>query len=117
MSKASIEGHRPPFKNDHVTAAVNDIEDEVLWKAVYCLLCAVFPTLKALRYYNSNIPTMDKIFFLVKQADDALFDSQFLLDDPDQFGSMRGVILSDCEEELDEVVGETNTERHNELLR
>ncbi len=60
---------------------------------------------------------MDKIYFLVKQADDALCDSQFLLDDQDLFGSMRGVVLSDCTEELDEVFGETNTERADELLR
>ncbi len=101
MYEASSEGDHPQyilckaFKNDHVAAAVNDIEDEVFWKAIYCLLCAVFPALKALRYCNSNIPAMDKIYFLVKQADEALFDSQLLLDDQDLFGSMRGVILSD----------------------
>ncbi len=36
----------------------------------------------------------------------ALLDSQLLLDYQDLFGSMRGVILSDCKEELDEVFGE-----------
>ncbi len=30
---------------------------------------------------------------------------------------MRGMILSDCEQELDEVFGETNTERNDEMLR
>ncbi len=60
---------------------------------------------------------MDKIYFLVKQADKALIDSQLLLDIQDRFGSMRGVILSDCEEKLDEVFGETNTEWNDELLR
>ncbi len=39
-----------------------------------------------------------------------------LLDDQDLFGSMRGEVLSDCNEELDEVFGETNTERNYELL-
>ncbi len=60
---------------------------------------------------------MDKIFFLVKQADYALLDSQLLFDDHDLFWSGRGVMLSDCKEELDEVFGETNTESNDELLR
>ncbi len=83
-----------------------------LLSSLCCLSC-----LDALRYCNSNIPTMDKIFFLVKQADDALFDSQLLLDDQDLFGSMRGVVLTDCVEEMDEVFGDTNTERNDEFLR
>ncbi len=117
--KATI--HNPSFsslsKNDRVAAAIADIEDDVFWKAIYFLLRAVFPALKALRYCDSNIPAMDKIYFLVKQADDALHDSQLILDDQDLFGSMRGVVLSNCDEELDEVFGDTNTERTDELLR
>ncbi len=89
----------------------------MFWKAIYCLLCAVFPALKALRYCDSNIPAIDKIYFLVKQADDALHDLQLILDDQDLFGSMRGVVLSNCDEELDEVFSDTNTERTDELLR
>ncbi len=49
-------------KNDCVAAAVNDIEDEVFWKEIYCLLLSIFSALKALRYCDSNIPAMDKIF-------------------------------------------------------
>ncbi len=30
---------------------------------------------------------------------------------------MRGVVLSNCKEELDEIFGETNTQRNDELLR
>ncbi len=60
--KAAI--NNPSFtslsKNDHVAAVVNDIKDEVFWKAIYCLLHAVFPAFKALRYCDSNIPAMDK---------------------------------------------------------
>ncbi len=100
-----------------MAAAVNDIEDEVFWKASHCLLCAVFPALKALRYCTIPISLNKQKNFLVKQADKALIDSQLLLDDRDLFGSMRGVILSDYEEELDEVFGETNAERNDELLR
>ncbi len=60
---------------------------------------------------------MYKIYFLVMHADDALHDLQLLLDDQDLFGSMRGVMLSNCDEELDEVFGDANTERIDELLR
>ncbi len=65
MDEASTEAtiHNPSFaflsKNGQVAAAVNNIEDEVFWKAIYCLLCAVFPALKALRYCNSNAPAME----------------------------------------------------------
>ncbi len=67
-SETSTEGHHPQsilcksFKN--VAAVVNDIQDEIFWKTIYCLLYAVFPAL-ILRYCDSNIPAMDKIFFLV----------------------------------------------------
>ncbi len=60
---------------------------------------------------------MDKVIFLMKQSHDALLDSQQLFDDQDMFGSMKGVILSDWEEDLDEVFGETNSERNDEFLR
>ncbi len=77
----------------------------------------MFPALKTLRYCNSNIPAMDKINLLVKRVDEALFESQKVLEDKDLFGSIRVVILSDCQQDQDEVFGETNTERINKLLR
>ncbi len=89
----------------------------MFWKAIYYLLCAVFPALKALQYCDSNISAMDKIYFLVKQADEALHGLQLLLDDQDLYGSMVGSTLPECEEEFDEVFGETNTERNDEILR
>ncbi len=73
--------------------------------------------MKALQYCDSNIPAMDKIYFLVKQADEALQASQILLDDQDLFGSMRGSSVQECMEEYNEVFGETNTERNDEVLR
>ncbi len=100
-----------------MAATIVDIKDEVFWNAIYCLLCTVFSALKALRYCDSNIPAMDKIYFLVKQADEAQLDLQLILDDQDLFGSMKGVISFDCNEELDEVFGKTITERNDELLR
>ncbi len=77
----------------------------------------MFPALNALPYCNSNIPAMDKIYFLLKQANEALLDSQKLLDDKDLFESTREVVSSDCDQELDEVFGETNTKRNDDLLR
>ncbi len=53
----------------------------------------------------------------MKPVDEALLDSQKLLNDEDLFGSMKGVVLSDCEQELDEIFGETSTERNDEFLR
>ncbi len=53
--EASFKGYHPQpiicksLKNDRAAAAIADIEDEVFWKAIYCLLCAVFPALKALQ--------------------------------------------------------------------
>ncbi len=58
--------HNPSFasllKNDQVAAAVNDIKDEVFWKVICCLLCALFHALKASRYCDSNIPATNKFF-------------------------------------------------------
>ncbi len=121
-SKTSIEDYHPQtilcksFKNDCVSAAVNDIEDGGFWKAIYCLLHTVFPSLKAVKYCDFNIAAMDKIYYLMKQADEALINSQLLHDDRDCLDHEE-IDLSDCKEELDEVLGETNTERIVELLR
>ncbi len=95
--KATI--YNPSFaslsRNDHVAAAIKDIEDEEFWKAR--LLSAVFPSTKALWHCDSNIPAMDKIFFIVKAAATVLLDSQKFHEIEDLFGAMRGVILSNCE--------------------
>ncbi len=60
--KATI--HNPSIaifsKHDCVAAAIKDIVDD-FWKAIYCLLHAVVPALKALQYCTYNIPSMDKI--------------------------------------------------------
>ncbi len=62
-------------KNACIVLAVKDIEGEVFWKGIFCLLRAVFPALKALRYCDSSIPATDKIFFLVMRADKAIDNS------------------------------------------
>ncbi len=65
--KATIQGaaFKSVAKNARVVLTVEDIEDEVFWKSIFCSLKAVIPALKALRYCDSNVPAMDKIFFLV----------------------------------------------------
>lgn len=50
--------------NSKVTLAIQDVEDKVLWKAIYVLLWAEFPTLKALQFCNSTTPAVDKIYYL-----------------------------------------------------
>lgn len=54
--------------NNKVELAVKDIDNKVFWKAIYILLRAVFHALKMLRYCDSNIPAMDKIFHLIKRG-------------------------------------------------
>ncbi len=50
------------------------------------------------------------MYFLVKQGDEALLDSQKMFDDKDHFGPLRCIVLSECNKELDEVFGDTHTE-------
>ena len=68
--------HRVMFrdlaKNDKVRAAVIDIENEVLFKALNILSHAVFPAIHALCFADYNIPMMDKIFFFSKRTQMAL---------------------------------------------
>ncbi len=66
----------------------------------------MFPALKALRYCDSNIPAMDKIFFLLMREDKAIDNSASILNDEDLFGSPDNLVITGCEEELDEVFGE-----------
>ncbi len=60
---------------------------------------------------------MDENFFLVKQVDEALLDSQLFLMIRIYLGQWGEWFLSDCKEELDEVFGETNTERNDAFLQ
>ncbi len=68
----------------------------------------MFPTLKSFDDCISNILAIDKIFFLVKHTGKALIESQNLLDDEELFGPVKGVMIADCDLELDEVFGESN---------
>ncbi len=94
--KATI--HSPAFSsvahNSRVALSIQDIEDEKFWKAIYCLLRAVFPALKALCYCDANFPAMDKVFYLAYRANDAILKSAMDLDDVGLFGPMQKTEIS-----------------------
>ncbi len=87
--------------------ASKDIEDDVFWRAIFCLLKAIFPAPKALQFCDSNHPAMDKIYFLLHQADCALKKSSSMLDDECLFGSSSRSALTCCNEVLEEIFAET----------
>ena len=89
--------------NDRVRSAVMDIEDKAFWKALYTLVRAVFPAIRALRYCDSNTPAMDKIFHLSYRTTCAIEHSCEKLNDADLFGPIHGDI--DLEREQIEVFG------------
>ncbi len=106
--------HSPAFQtlahNARVALAVQDIENSQFWRAIYCLMRAVFPALCAMRYFNANIPIMDKIYYLVKRVDYALLSSQPNLNDEGMFGPMNGAIFDGVSNELSTVFGESGEE-------
>lgn len=65
--------HGPLFQtlthNAMVALAVQDIENSQLWKAIYCLMRAVFLAICALKYCDAKIPAMDKVYYFVKRQD------------------------------------------------
>ncbi len=79
-------------------------------------LRAVFPALKALRYCDSNVLAMDKIFFLVKRADAAIEISSSMFNDEELFGCPENCARTGCEEELDEVFRERGVEYERYVL-
>ena len=102
--------HNPKFaeldlvkKNVRVRCAVMDIKHENFWKSAYYVLRAVFPALRALRYCDSNVPSMDKLCYLSHRVTIALQLSADKLNDPKFFSS-----LEDDEgiAELEQVFGE-----------
>ena len=76
--------------NDRVRSAVIDIEDKTFWKAIYALLRAVFPALRALRYRDGNTPAMDKIYHLSHRTSIAIEKSCENFNDIDLFGPIEG---------------------------
>ncbi len=59
-----------------------------------------------MRNYDANIPTMEKINYLVKRADHALLSSQPILIDKGSFGSMNGEFCDGVNNKLGTHFGE-----------
>ncbi len=106
--------HSPVFQtiaqNARVALTVQDIENSQFWRAIYCLMRAVFPALCTMRYCDANLPTMDKIYYLVKRVDYALLSSQPILNDEELFGSIYGALCEGVSNELSTAFGETGQE-------
>ncbi len=92
--------------NNEVMLAIQDIKDEVFWKVISVLLQAVFPLLKELHYSDVNVPAIDKIFHLVKMAEDAILSSTNDLDDETICGLCCPAFLMGCEDEMDRIYGQ-----------
>ncbi len=45
-----------------------------------------------MRYCDANVPTMDKVYYLVKRVEYALLSSQPILNDEELFGPMYGAL-------------------------
>ncbi len=63
-----IHKFAPLSNNQSVKAAINGIEDEGFWKAIYCLLAVVSPILNADCCCNLNVLSMNRIYYLVIQC-------------------------------------------------
>ena len=50
--------------NKRVAHAVSDIKKVAVWKALYTDTNPVYPVICILRYCNSTVPCMDKLYFL-----------------------------------------------------
>lgn len=81
--------HQASFKDlaktDVVRAAVVDIKDDQFFKAMYYVLRAVFPAIRALRFCDKGEPCLDKIYYLSKRATVAFDRSKDLLNDTELF--------------------------------
>ena len=71
--------------NNRVMLAVHDVKSKSFWRAVYILLRCVFPALRLLCYSDSNIPAMDKLYYLSHRVTVALETFTEDLNDNDLF--------------------------------
>ncbi len=112
MSREALKAtiHSPAFSsvahNSRVVLSIQDTKDEKFWKAICCLLRAVFPDLKALQYCDANYLAMDKIYYLVHRANDAILMSALDFDDVDLFRPMQVTELNGIDLEMTAVNGE-----------
>ncbi len=74
------------------------------------MMRAVFPTLCAMRYCDANLPTMEKIYYLVKRGDCALLSSQPILNDEGLVEPMYRALCGGVSNELSTVFGKSGEE-------
>jgi hypothetical protein len=75
------------MKNDKIMGAAMHIENEVFFKALYILPCALYPEICALHCTDSNKPIMDMIYFFSQRTETALEKSTAFLHDMEVFGA------------------------------
>jgi hypothetical protein len=92
-------------KNDRIRGAILDISDHNYFRALYVLLRAVFPAIRALRYCDKGEPSMDKIYYLTFRATEALKRSVDLLNDSTLFTNIDSLSL---QEEMAQIYENTN---------
>ncbi len=66
-----------------VVLAIADTDDDIFWRAIFCLLRAVFLAFEVLGFCNT---TSDKKFYLIHCADQALKKLKSILVDDVVFG-------------------------------
>ncbi len=92
--------------NSWVALSIQDIEDEIFWKAMYCLLRAVFPALKVLCNYDAINPAIDKIYYHAQSPNNAILKSALDFDYLDMFGPMQVTEMTGVDLEMTKVYGE-----------
>ncbi len=63
-----------------------------------------------MRYCDTNIPTLDKIYYLVKRVDYVLLGSQPILNDEELFWPMYGDLCDIVSNQMSTVFGESGEE-------
>ena len=108
--------------DDRVRECIQDINDLDFWKALYQLLRAVFPALRALRYADSSKPMMDKIYMLCHRLTQALEASKECLNNQELFpgdidvalAQEMNIIIDQDEDSDDEAEAEAGAEDEDE---
>ena len=58
--------------NARARYAIIDIMDDVFWRALYALVCTIYPAIYVLRYCESNTPAMDEVYHLAHRTSIAI---------------------------------------------
>jgi hypothetical protein len=54
--------------NERIAYAVADVKNGAAWKALYTVTKTVYPVIRILRYCDSTVPCMDKLYVLTCRA-------------------------------------------------